>query len=111
MRLEYITLGTYLIILMVVGMLFSKMNKNVSDFARGGAQGTWWMVGTSMFMGGISAFTFTGNASAAFSSGPTFLVIYLAILLQSKSIYLTIKPNSFYPFEIILVDQRPVSAV
>ncbi|WP_309398126.1 sodium:solute symporter family protein [Cerasicoccus maritimus] len=78
MILEYCTLGVYLIILMVVGSLFSKMNKNLSDFARGGAQGTWWMVGTSMFMGGISAFTFTGNASAAYSSGPTFLVIYLA---------------------------------
>ncbi|GHC13327.1 sodium:solute symporter family transporter [Cerasicoccus arenae] len=78
MTLNYITLVTYLVLLMVVGAVFSKMNKNVSDFARGGAQGTWWMVGTSMFMGGISAFTFTGNASAAFLSGPTFLVLYLA---------------------------------
>lgn len=78
MTIEYITLGVYLILLLVVGSLFSKMNNNISDFARGGAQGTWWMVGTSMFMGGISAFTFTGNASAAFSSGPTFLVIYVA---------------------------------
>lgn len=34
-----------------------------------------------MFVGGISAFTFTGNASAAFSAGPTFLVIYLANFL------------------------------
>jgi len=78
MSIEYITLGAYLILLMVIGGLFTKLNTNISDFARGGAQGTWWMVGTSMFMGGISAFTFTGNASAAFLSGPTFLVIYLA---------------------------------
>ncbi|MBC2600341.1 sodium:solute symporter family transporter [Puniceicoccus vermicola] len=78
MIVEYITLGAYLLILITVGALFSKLNRDVSDFARGGAQGTWWMVGTSMFMGGISAFTFTGNASAAFEAGPTFLVIYFA---------------------------------
>lgn len=78
MTLTLITLLVYLVLLMVVGSLFSRMNKNISDFARGGAQGTWWMVGASMFMGGISAFTFTGNASAAFSAGPSFLVIYLA---------------------------------
>lgn len=36
------------------------------------------MVGTSMFMAGISAFTFTGNASAAFLAGPSLLVIYFA---------------------------------
>ncbi|WP_309386220.1 sodium:solute symporter family protein [Cerasicoccus frondis] len=78
MIIEYITLGVYLAVLLAVGTVFSRLNRNVSDFARGGAQGTWWMVGTSMFMAGISAFTFTGNASAAFSAGPTFLVIYLA---------------------------------
>ncbi|MGE9296827.1 MAG: sodium:solute symporter family protein [Puniceicoccales bacterium] len=78
MWIEYVTLSVYLLVLMVVGALFSRLNRNISDFARGGAQGTWWMVGTSMFMAGISAFTFTGNASAAFSAGPTFLVIYLA---------------------------------
>ncbi|MDT8405593.1 hypothetical protein, partial [Sulfuriflexus sp.] len=50
----------------------------MSDFVRGGAQGTWWLVGTSMLMSGISAFTFTGNGSAAFDAGPTFLVIYVA---------------------------------
>lgn len=78
MIVEYITLGAYLCVLLVVGALFSKLNRNISDFARGGAQGTWWLVGTSMFMAGVSAFTFTGNASAAFSAGPTFLVIYFA---------------------------------
>ncbi len=78
MIIEYTVLGVYLLVLMIVGTLFSRLNRNISDFARGGAQGTWWMVGTSMFMAGISAFTFTGNASAAFTAGPTFLVIYLA---------------------------------
>lgn len=64
--------------LMALGYAFSKMTKNMSDFVRGGAQGTWWLVGSSILMSGISAFTFTGNGSAAFEAGPTFLVIYIA---------------------------------
>ncbi len=78
MTIEYITIFVYFAFLVVIGIWVSKMNSSVSDYVRGGAKGTWWIVGTSMFVGGISAFTFTGNASAAFSAGPTFLVIYLA---------------------------------
>ena len=78
MIIEYITLTVYLILLLVLGAYFSRYNKNLSDFVRGGAQGTWWIVGMSMFISGISAFTFTGNASAAYDAGPTLLVIYLA---------------------------------
>jgi Na+/proline symporter len=78
MTIEYTTLGLYFVVLLVMGYSFSKLTLNMSDFVRGGARGTWWLVGSSMVMGGISAFTFTGNASAAFDAGPTFLIIYVA---------------------------------
>lgn len=78
MQYEYLTLIVYLILLLVLGAYFSRFNRNLSDFIRGGAQGAWWIVGMSMFISGISAFTFTGNASAAYDAGPTLLVIYLA---------------------------------
>ncbi|MDQ8184645.1 hypothetical protein [Pelagicoccus sp. SDUM812002] len=74
----YITLSLYFSVLILLGIVFSRRNKNLSDYVRGGAQGTWWMVGSSMFMAGISAFTFTGNASAAFDAGPSMLIIYVA---------------------------------
>lgn len=81
MTLEYATLAVYFSALLLVGTLFSRFNRNLSDFVRGGARGKWWMVGTSITMSGISAFTFTGNGSAAFNAGPSLLVIYLANLL------------------------------
>lgn len=81
MIIEYLTLTIYLGLLLILGGLFAKFNKNLSDFARGGAQGTWWLVGSSILMSSISAFTFTGNASAAYESGPSLLVIYLANIL------------------------------
>ena len=82
MQTEYTTLVVYLIMLLGLGAYFTRFNKNLSDFIRGGAQGTWWIVGMSMFISGISAFTFTGNASAAYDAGPTFLVIYLANVIS-----------------------------
>lgn len=78
MILEYITLGLYLVALPFLGLLFSKLNTNLSDFVRGGGQGVWWLVGASILMSNTSAFTFTGNASAAFEAGPTVLTIYFA---------------------------------
>ncbi len=78
MKIEVIILVVYLIGLLAVGALFSKFNKNTSDYIRGGAKASWWLGGASMVLASISAFTFTGNASAAFDAGPSLLVIYAA---------------------------------
>lgn len=77
MTIEWITIGGYFAFLLVLGWVFSRMNRNLSDYVRGGAQATWWLAGTSALMGGISAFTFTGNAAAAFQAGPVMLTVYL----------------------------------
>ncbi len=78
MTLEYITLVVYLVVLLALGAYFKKFTRDLSDFVRGGAQGSWWLVGMSILMSSISAFTFTGNASAAYEAGPSLLVIYAA---------------------------------
>ena len=77
--LEYLTVGIYLAFLIGLGVYLSRFNKNVSDYVRGGAQGTWWLVGTSAFMSSISAYTFTANNGLAYEGGPTPLFIFLAI--------------------------------
>ena len=76
MSIDIITLGVYLIFLFVIGGLFAKFNKNLSDFVRGGGQATWWMVGASNTIAIISAFTFTGNASVVYRVGPTAVFVY-----------------------------------
>ncbi len=81
MTIEYLTLAVYFGFLLVLGAVFARFNKNLSDFSRGGSRLTWWMVGMSNLMAGISAFTFTGNGSSAFEAGPSMLIIYLANVL------------------------------
>ena len=78
-RLEYLTIGIYLVGLLGLGAYLSRFNRNLSDYIRGGAQGTWWLVGASAFMSSISAYTFTANNGLAFEGGPTPLFIFLAI--------------------------------
>lgn len=79
LTLEYSMIAIYLIFLLGIGWAFRRMNVNLSDYVRGGAQGTWWMVGGSMLMANVSAFTFTGNAGAAFEAGLSPLIIYVAM--------------------------------
>ena len=50
---EYAVIGAYLVLTLVVGVVF-KSSTERGDFFRGGCQGTWWMVGMSSFMAGMS---------------------------------------------------------
>jgi solute:Na+ symporter, SSS family len=81
MWIEFVTLGVYFVLLLGIGAYFARFNRNLSDFVRGGAKCTWWMIGSSSLMAGISAFTFTGNGSAIFEAGLSPLVIYVANVL------------------------------
>jgi len=79
--LDLIIVGVYMCVLVLIGMVFGKLVKSGSDYFKAGAKGTWWMVGASMFMSGISAWTFVGNASGIFRAGWSPLAIYLANVL------------------------------
>lgn len=81
MSISLLIVAIYFGFLLVVGSVFGRMVKDGDGFFRAGAQGTWWMVGTSMFMAGISSYTFTGNAAGIFRAGWTPLAIYAANVL------------------------------
>lgn len=76
--LELIIVGIYLLFLMGIGFSFRKFNADSSDYFRAGAKGTWWLVGSSIFMSGISSYTFVGNGAGIYQSGWSPLVIYAA---------------------------------
>jgi SSS family transporter len=76
--IEYAVIAAYLGLLIVVGWIFKRFNENTSDYLRGGCRGSWWLVGTSVFMSLFSAWTFTGAAGVAYESGFSVMVIYFA---------------------------------
>ena len=79
--LDLAIVGAYMCVLVVIGIVFGKLVKSSSDYFKAGAKGSWWMVGASMFMSGISAWTFVGNASGIFWSGWSPLALYVANLV------------------------------
>jgi Na+/proline symporter len=76
--LEFITLAVYMVGLFSLGIIFSRMNRNVDDYIKGGSKATWWMVGASNTIAIVSAFTFTGASGMAYRVGPAALITYLA---------------------------------
>ncbi|MFG0247412.1 MAG: sodium:solute symporter, partial [Phycisphaeraceae bacterium JB051] len=76
--LAYSVIGIYLVLLMVVGVVMQRFNRDSSDYFRSGCKGTWWLVGSSAFMGAFSAWTFSGASGAAYESGWSVAVVYLA---------------------------------
>ncbi len=78
MLIEYAVIAGYLVVLLAVGFVFKKLNSDDSDYFRNGCKGTWWLVGASAFMTQFSAWTFTGASGAAYQSGWSVMIIFLA---------------------------------
>jgi Na+/proline symporter len=75
------TLIAYLILMIVVGLLFTKLNRSEDDFLRSGCRASWWMVGISTFMGSFSAWVFTGAAGAVYTGGWSVLWMFFSQIL------------------------------
>ena len=73
---EYVVIAVYLVFMIVIGFVFKKLNSNVDDYFRSGCKGSWWLVGASNFVSGISAYSFTGAAGVAYTAGWSVLLIY-----------------------------------
>jgi len=80
--IEIITIIVYLLFLVVVGVVFSRQNSSSEEYFKAGSKGTWWLVGANMFMAGISAYTFVGNAVGIYQSGWSPLAIYGANVIS-----------------------------
>ena len=69
---------TYFLLMIGVGFVFKRMNKNTSDYFRGGGSMLWWLVGATTFMSFISAVTYTGAAGKAYETGTFIFIVYMA---------------------------------
>lgn len=91
---DYAVIGAYFAMLLSVGYLTSKFVASTSDYFRAGGTMVWWIVGASAFMNQFSAWTFTGAASSAYTSGWTVGTIYLGNAFGFFLNYLYFAPRS-----------------
>lgn len=92
MQIEIITIVVYLLLMLVIGMVVQRMNKDVSDYFRNGCRGQWWLVGASAFMTMFSAWTFTGAAGVAFTAGWSVIIIFVANFIGFMLNFLFLAP-------------------
>lgn len=89
MEYDYLVMAGYFTLMITISVLFKKMaSKSTSDYFRGGGKMLWWMVGATAFMTQFSAWTFTGAAGKAFSSGFEILGVFVGNMVAYIFAYL-----------------------
>jgi SSS family solute:Na+ symporter len=87
---SYLIIGVYLMFLLSIGIIFQRLNKGDSDFFRAGCRGSWWLVGMSIMMSGISTQTFIANAGVAYRSGFSIWWVYIVNAVCYVALFLGI---------------------
>lgn len=75
---DHIVIAAYFALMLIIGFVFKKFNKNTSDYFRSGGSMLWQLVGATTFMSFISAVTYTGAAGKAYETGTFVFVVYFA---------------------------------
>ncbi len=75
---DYLVIAAYFLLMVVIGLVFKKFNKNTSDYFRSGGSMLWQLVGATTFMSFISAVTYTGAAGKAYTAGTFVFIVYFA---------------------------------
>jgi solute:Na+ symporter, SSS family len=74
---DYAVIICYILLMIGVGFYVLRFNSTASEYFRGGSRIPWLVAGLSAFMSGFSAWTFTGGAGVAYSSGIAVIGLYL----------------------------------
>ncbi|MBK1834778.1 sodium:solute symporter family transporter [Roseibacillus ishigakijimensis] len=85
---DWLSVAFYLAFVIWVGLVYSGRSRNTSDYFRAGGAMPWWVTGTSSWMAGFSAWTFTGAAGKIFSTGPYTLLLFYSVLLPLVFLFL-----------------------
>jgi solute:Na+ symporter, SSS family len=73
---DFSIIGFYLGFLVLIGFVFRRFNRDISDYFRGGGTMLWWMSGSSALMSAVSAWSFTGAAGSVYDTGTLVAAIY-----------------------------------
>lgn len=84
---DYFIIIFVLFLMIFIGIRAKGDSADFSDYIRMGSRSTWWLAGSSIFMGTFSAITFTGICGSAYLAGWSVLIIFwcnaLMFLIQA----------------------------
>lgn len=74
---DYAVILCYILLMAGVGLYVMRFNSTASEYFRGGSWIPWLVAGLSSFMSGVRAWTVTGGAGVAYSSGVAIIGRYI----------------------------------
>jgi SSS family transporter len=80
-RIDYLTWGVYLIIILCIGLYFSKREKGTDDFFFGGKRVRWWAAGISIFGTQLSAITFMAMPAKIYTTDWVYILAQATIIM------------------------------
>lgn len=79
--MNYVTLGIYLVLTLVVGLYFTGREKTTDDFFLGGRRVPWWAAGLSIFGTQLSAITFMAIPAKAYGTNWSYIFNHVTIVM------------------------------
>ncbi|OVE78624.1 hypothetical protein BVY01_04915, partial [bacterium I07] len=84
--LDYITWGLYLMLILFLGVYFSRREKGTDDFFLGGRRIPWWAAGMSIFGTQLSAITFMAIPAKVYATNWVYILAQATIILVAPMI-------------------------
>ena len=81
--LDWITLGGYLLILVLMGIYFARRENSTEDFFLAGRRIPWWAAGISIFATQLSAITFMAIPAKSYASDWTYFIQSMGIFAMA----------------------------
>jgi len=72
---DYLVILAYFLFMLGIGLYFMRINKGGKEYFAGGSMIPWWVSGMTLYMANFSAWTFTGAAGFAYTTG-WFAILY-----------------------------------
>jgi Na+/proline symporter len=83
---DTIVIILYFLILLFIGIFFSKRQKNSDDYFKGGSRIPWWAAGLSLFGTALSAITFMAIPAKSYSTDWSYMLFNVGIVLVAPII-------------------------
>ena len=90
---DYTIIAFFAFLMVGLGVICRKLNKNPSDYFRGGGNMLWWVGGISALSTSISAWSFTGAAAKSYQDGFLYPVTVIAGALPAMLVMWYLAPR------------------
>ncbi len=80
-RINIVVIILYFIVLLWIGIYFSKRQRSSKDYFKGGERVPWWAVGLSIFGTALSAITFMALPAKAYATDWSYMLMNAGIIL------------------------------